>query len=155
MIQPLRTVHRKAFYLIAIVAPLTFAIGLACRTPRSAPVRVQGKALSMKLDGATVWPSGMLATRYTRERDGATIRMDILKPLRSPDPLMYFVPSFEATRANGKEPLLGADLPGDAVLLGPARDEAVFALPEIRGRLVLYSLGARKIVDQLAVEVRP
>lgn len=155
MIQPLRKVHRKVFHLIAIIVPLVFAVGLANRQPRPAAAYMKGKLTEAMLNGATIWPSAALATRCNRGPGGSTVRVDILKPLRTPDPLLYFVASSAAPPAVEAEASPLAELPANALLLGAARDEAVLPLPADQGRLILYSLGNRKIVDQLAMEVGP
>jgi hypothetical protein len=152
MIQPLRKVHRVTFYLVAAFVPLVFTAALVQRPAEPMAVRPPGKPSELRLDGATMWPSSSIATRCTQGVSGPTVRVEVLKPLEIADPLLYFVTDSETAQ---KQPSPPNDLPANAVLLGQARDEAVFPLPAQRGRLILYSLGNRKIVDQLAVEVKP
>jgi hypothetical protein len=140
MIQPLRNVHRRSFYAMAVALPLVFLAGLAERD-RQLPTQTYAAAES----NAEIWPSHLVATKFIQDAGSAKIQFHLLQPLREPDPLLYFSPGGAA----------GNDLPQDVVLLGQATDGELFSLPRTRGSLLLYSLGHRKIVDQLPIKAVP
>jgi hypothetical protein len=136
MIQPLRTLHRRTFYVMALIVPTIFIVGIRHQDQQSPHPSPRYAAL--KGDEAH-WPSGLLATRSDRQQ----ITIHVLKPLRVPDPLLYCAPSTSKLQ----------DLPDEAVLLGPVRDGGSLPASCNDGSLVLYSLGHRAIVDQLLLEV--
>jgi hypothetical protein len=138
MIRPLRTLHKRMFYVIAVVTPTIFLVGLTQRdtqfaAPSNAPLTLRG--------GAEVWPSGVLATSI----DQQTVTIHVLQPSRVPDPLLYYVQSSVQT----------AKLPANAVLLGSVHGSDRLTLPFKKGSLILYSLGHRTVVDHLAFEEKP
>jgi hypothetical protein len=142
MIQPLRSAHRRIFCAIAIVVPFVFLAGLVDREPQSATATSTTRDVAAN---AVRWSSGLIATETVKRDGDFSLIVHIVQPLHAPDPLFYC--SAEAVPAT--------HLPADAVLLGPAQDNAWFTLPCRRGHLILYSLGHQKVIDQIAFEVKP
>lgn len=138
MIQPLRTLHKRMFYVIAVVTPTIFLVGLIQRDTQFVAV---SNASSTLRRGAELWPSGLLATSI----DQRTVTVHVLQPSRVADPLLYYA----------SVPVQSAELPTNAVLLGSVHGGDRLPLPYKKGSLILYSLGHRTVVDQLAFEVKP
>lgn len=136
MIRALRTLHRRFFYVAAVITPAIFVVGLAKRDPQ---LLADASRATLK-PGFVEWRSGLLATR----RDSHTVTVEVLRPLHVPDPLLFCTTS---TKDTGR-------LPDDAVLLGAVYDGAVLGSCN-KAQFVLYSLGHRAIVDQLALEAKP
>lgn len=135
MIQPLRTLHKRMFYVIAVVTPTIFLVGL---TQRATQFVAASNAPSTLRGGAEVWPSGVLATSI----DQQAVTIHVLQLSRVPDPLLYYAPA-------SVQP---AELPANAVLLGSVHGSDRLPLPYKKGSLILYSLGHRTVVDQFAFE---
>ena len=136
MTRALRTLHRRLFYVAAVITPAIFVVGVAKRDPQ---LPVDSLRPTLKT-GFVEWRSGLLATR----RDSRSVTVEVLRPLHVPDPLLFCTTSTkDASR-----------LPDDAVLLGEVHDGAVLGSCN-KPQLVLYSLGHRAVIDQLALEAQP
>lgn len=138
MIQPLRNIHRRMFYVIAVVTPTIFLVGL---TQRDTQFVAASNAPSAITRSAEAWPSGLLATSI----DQRTVTIHVLQPSSVADPLLYYAPAS----------VQSDELPANAVLLGAVYGGGKLPLPYKKGSLILYSLGHRAVVDQLAFEVKP
>lgn len=144
MIRPLRSAHRRTFYVLAVIAPVIFVLGLVKREPR--PFNV----LSVGVTGEWAGIPDRLMTTISREDDADWLYVRLLRVQDVPDLLLYY-----SARPYSTNPAASGELPQDAVLVCPASASARFRLPAKHGTLVLYSLGHRKVVDQWPVEVKP
>jgi len=145
MIQPLRTVHRRMFIVLAAVLPVILGAGLKARphVPHAEPETLTTSQISNRLNQAT-------DTQFYSEPTNPRTVQIILKPLRGsdePDLLLYWT-----SKAGADSPELTR-----AHLLGSFRVGRSYSLPTGTEHvsLVLYSLAHREIVDTAKVEVLP
>lgn len=147
MIQPLRTVHRRAFVGLAIVLPVIVAVGLRTRRP-SAPAgeRKTGVTFAaLPKTSGRVWAKHAIRTQMYAEPSGVYITLQPEQDLNEPDLLLY---QSDTTARNNQ-------LPGDAQLLGrvvAGRPLRLAAGSDQRGQLILYSLAHHEVVDTAALE---
>jgi hypothetical protein len=138
MIRSLRRRHRLLITLLAVVVPAVFVLALAARPtmprvaelpgavppfPSPAPVAGQWDGLFEPLP---------VTLRLLEGTAGRWVELVARRPLAEPDPLLYW---------SSGGAVVGAALPGDAVLLGRLGDGPL-ALPaeaEV-GEMVIYSL---------------
>jgi hypothetical protein len=154
MIQPLRTVHRRAFVALAVVLPAILLIGLGARRPGLGPVAnptdLQGTG-NMVSESSNLWQKHSIRSKFYSKPDHPLDRYVVLLPaqeLNEPDLLLYWV-------ANSPE---GNVLPGDAQLLGAFSKGTAFLLPSNEkgaGHLVLFSPAHQTVFDTAAVEKLP
>jgi hypothetical protein len=154
MIQPLRTVHRRAFVTLALVLPAIVAAGLSARHPVSQPVaRAKQIPASARVltNSDNLWRMNALQTEIFADSTSLENRYVIMqsdRELKEPDLLLYWA---------GNQPS-GDSLPAGAKLLGAFDVGRTFALPGAAaqgGHLVLYSLAHRSVADTAAVEKLP
>jgi len=152
MIQPLRTVHRWASVLLAIVLPVIMAVGLVARHPRAhRDVLSERPRINPAIRSDKLWQKNAIQTDFYRNSSNVQEIDVVLKPtqeLNEPDLLLYW--------ATGKEE--GKDLSADARLLGTLRTDRAFALPQDAASgeyLVLYSGAHQAVVDIALVEKLP
>ena len=155
MIQPLRTVHRRAFFGLAVVLPAILWAGLAAR-PRPAPLA--------SAEASHLPPSAYLRKRSDRLWHMHPIHSEFYanpnnshevyavfhseQDLNDPDLLLYWC----------DKDSLGSTLPSLARLLGAFGLKRAFALPleaEHGGQLILYSLPNTAIIDTATLENLP
>lgn len=152
MIQPLRTIHRRAFIGLAVVLPVILLVGLGARRPRPAgrwvpDIATQGD-MTRKSDAH--WRKHAIRSGFYIDRKQAPDRYVVFEAgedLSEPDVLLYWA---------GSEPA-GGSLPPQAQLLG-ALPGTTFLLPSdarAPGYLVLYSLAHQAVIDTAAVENLP
>jgi hypothetical protein len=154
MIQPLRTVHRRAFTALALVLPLVIAAGLASlhpRLPSEAPaVRLPGSAHLVRKSG-TLWPKhGMRTEFYNDSSRPGDIEVVVgpTKDVNEPDLLLYW----------SVDPPSGDSLSAGARLVGPFIAGKPLVLPQNvdrYGYLVLFSLSHQTVFDMAKVEKLP
>ena len=154
MIQPLRTMHRRAFVALAVVLPAILFAGIGGRHP--------GKSLTERAPElpATVYlvrESNGLWTQHsidTKFYGGAGSPKDIyvvlrpMQPLNEPDLLLYW----STNTPQGKS------LPSESLLVAPYSADEAFALPlekERAGNLILFSLAHQTVFDSARVEKLP
>ena len=154
MIQPLRTVHRRAFVVLALVLPAILLVGLGARRSRpqlesdNSGVPASARLL-MKAD--TLWRKHRIQTNFHRGADNAHDFYVVLRPeqtLNEPDLLLYETTS---------EPKQNT-LPPDARLLGSFASGKIFSLhidAERPTHLVLYSGARGEVVDVARVGKLP
>ena len=154
MIQPLRTVHRRAFVALAFVLAAVLVAGLGARLPR-VPSRVQvfqlpsSAYLVRKSD--TLWQTHTIQTEFYSDSNRSGDIQVALRPsqeLKEPDLLLYW--SVEQPTRDS--------LPAAAQLLGPFAAGKVFGLPlnvDRAGYLVLFSLAHHGLFDTAKVEKLP
>jgi hypothetical protein len=154
MIQPLRTIHRRMFIVLAAVLPVILGAGLKVRhhAPLAKADTSTSKQVSNRLNQATAaWAKKTFDAKIYSEPVKPRAVQIILRPLRGlddePDLLLYWT-SQAATDSR--------DLT-DAHLLGPFRPAKSYSVPTGNKpfSLVLYSLGHHEIVDTARVEVLP
>ncbi len=154
MIQPLRTVHRRAFVVLALVLPAILLIGLGARPPRLSPsvhtTDVQGIE-NMLRESSTLWQKHSMQSRFYRKPDRPLDTYVILSPaqeLNEPDLLLYWA-------TNSPQ---GNVLPGDAQLVSAFATGKAFLLPlneKRAGYLVLFSPAHQAVFDTARVETLP
>ncbi len=143
MIQPLRTIHRRAFVALAFVLPAILFVALGARravTPVVPPAR-------LGLTGV-LWPKGTVQSSLQGDSGNIAVILHTVNAFNEPDLLLYWTPAAPA----------GNVLPAEARLLGPFAVERPFQLPRDRrvpGQLVLYSLAHQSIIDAIALENLP
>jgi hypothetical protein len=154
MIQPLRTMHRRAFVGLAFVLPVLLLAGLGARRPR-VPSSVGVPQLPVSADllrkSGTLWPKHTLRTEIYEDSNHLGNIHVVLYPaqeLSEPDLLLYW----SAARPSGES------LPGDARLLGPFIAARPYTLPlntDRAGYLILFSLPHQTVFDTAQVERVP
>ena len=154
MIQPLRTVHRRAFVALAVVLPIILAAGLGARRPRLHPgARAAEISASAHLRETAnmLWRKHAIRTTFYGDSNSPPQIYVVLKPtqeLGEPDLLLYWTDN----------QVQGETLPAQARLLGTFAPGMAFALPQNTvqtGHLVLYSLAHQVVVDTASVEKLP
>ncbi len=155
MIQPLRTVHRRAFITLALVLPTILVVGLRSRHPalgqKSFDPHLPGSAVRAQRPHVS-WPKypGIHTTVYS-DAVHPTVGYVILRPQfewNEPDTLLYWSADIPQ----------GDSLPAQAKLLGPYAGTKAFALPPEAagaGHLILYSLAHHAVVDTATLEKLP
>jgi hypothetical protein len=154
MIQPLRTVHRRAFLALALVLPAILLAGIEARHPGTSVTR---RALELPATAYLVresnglWAQHSIATSFYGRSDAAKEIYVVLRPMQAlneTDLLLYW--STNAPQGNS--------LPNESLLVAPyAADQAV-ALPLEKGQagnLILYSLAHQTVFDSARVEKLP
>jgi len=154
MIQPLRTVHRRAFVVLALVLPAILLAGIEARHPgtsltRRAPELPATAYLVRESNG--LWTQHSIATKfYGRSESPKDIYVVLrpMQPLNEPDLLLYW--STETPQGNS--------LPSESLLVAPYAADEGFALPLEKGRagnLILFSLAHQTVFDSARVEKLP
>jgi hypothetical protein len=154
MIQPLRTLHRRAFVALAFLLPAILVIGLGARRPRLA----QGlraidvpAPVSLLRESGGLWQNHAIQSNFYSRLDRPQDIYVVLQPLQElnePDLLLYWA---------GNAPL-GNSLPPDARIVGAYRKNNAFLLPlnsERAGNLILFSLAHQTVFDIARVEKLP
>lgn len=153
MIQPLRTLHRRMFILLAGVLPVILGAGLMARHHvqlAKADTPTTKQSSKHLHQGTVVWAKNTFDTEiYSGLVNPRAVQFS-LKPFRDldePDLLLYW------TSQPGTD---SPDLPG-AHLLGPFRPGELYSLPTGTRQpfLVLYSLAHHEVVDTGRIEVLP
>ena len=154
MIQPLRTVHRRAFVTLALVLPAILLAGIEARHPR--PIltgRSSGLPPTAHLlrESNGIWAQHSIATKFYGRSDRPKDIYVVLRPMQAlnePDLLLYW--STNTPRGNS--------LPSESVLVAPYSADEAFALPlekERAGNLILFSLAHHAVFDIARVEKLP
>lgn len=154
MIQPLRTVHRRAFVTLAFVLPLVVVAGLARRHPRlpSSATAVQlPMSANLVRKSSTLWSKHAIPTQFYSDPSHSGNIDVVVSPteeLNEPDLLLYW----------SVYPPLGDSLPSSARFVGPFIAAKPFVLPldvDRSGYLVLFSLPHQTVFDTAKVERLP
>jgi hypothetical protein len=149
MIQPLRTVHRRASMALALVLSTVLVVGLTARRPLihadSKTRNSEGRQSRWQSDH--LWAKHAIHSVFLRNTSDPTVVQVVLEPLddiSAPDLLVYWCPELSSKH----------DLPTHAVLLGPFENTKPLYLQEsnARGFLVLYSLAHQSVVDAASLE---
>jgi hypothetical protein len=154
MIQPLRTVHRRAFFALAVVLPAILLAGIAGRRPGTSQ-KERGPELPatayLVRESNGLWAQHSIATKFYGRSDAAKEIYVVLRPtqaLNEPDLLLYW--SINTPQGNS--------LPTESFLVAPYAADEAFALPLEKGRagnLILFSLGHQAVFDSARVEKLP
>jgi hypothetical protein len=154
MIQPLRTVHRRAFVALAFVLPAILLAGIEARHPSASPT---GRALELPATAYLVresnglWSQHSIATKFYGRSGSPQEIYVVLRPMQAlnePDLLLYW--STNAPQGNS--------LPNESLLVAPYAADEAFALPLEKGRagnLILFSLAHQSVFDSARVEKLP
>ncbi len=154
MIQPLRTVHRRAFVALAFVLTTILLVGIGARRPprrpTARPAEMPASAYLLR-KSAKLWRKQAIQSGLYSDSKNPQVTYLVFEPaqeLNDPDLLLYWA------RAEPQ----GNTLPAPARLLGAFAAGKAFALPrdaERDGHLVLYSLAHQEVVDTATVEAVP
>jgi hypothetical protein len=154
MIQPLRAIHRRAFFTLAFLLPTILVVGLASRHSRPGPrvlaAQVPVSAHRVRTSDA-LWQKHAIRTELYSDSDRAQDIYVVLQPVRElnePDLLLYWA-------ANVPQ---GNSLPGEAKLVGAFTTGKAFLLPlneKRAGHLVLFGAAHQAVFDTAAVERLP
>lgn len=151
MIQPLRTVHRATFIVLALALPILLAAAIASRKPPRVAELAQkqkaatetvgefrflfnGERVSLSLNHFTAKPGG----RYTLRSELAQTSL--------PETLLFW------TSSGAKDAI-----PFDAALIGPIVIDRPFTMAEnyaSSGSLLLYDAPHKRILAQVSLEQR-
>lgn len=153
MIQPLRTVHRHAFTVLAVLLPGVLIAGLWARhsrpnwNPTAAEREPTLRVIAVK-DG--LWEKYPIRTALVEDPQSkaVSLRLQLPADLNEPDLLLYWADQEEQ----------GPALPANARLLGAYATGKGVSLPQDAasgGRLFLYSLAHRELVDTATLEKLP
>jgi len=147
MIQPLRTIHRKAFFCLAVLLPVLLAAGVLKRHAQADTASNGGKLPngSVLTEQTVTFDGHKLAIDlYETGRDPVTIEFAASQPLVAPDVLLYWSEVSSTTA-----------LPSDAQLLGVFRPETQYAVPlggRARGYLILFSAARQTLLGSFSFE---
>ena len=154
MIRPLRTVHLRAFVVLALVLPAILSIGLGARRPRLGPTIHTTDVAdtgNMVRDSSNLWQKHSIQSKFYSKLDGSHEVYVVLQPpqeLNEPDLLLYW--TAEAPRGNV--------VPVEAQLVGAFTTGEAFLLPlnqKSAGHLVLFSPAHNSVFDTARVEKLP
>ncbi len=159
MIQPLRTVHRRAFVALALLLPAILLVGLGARHPSqrsSAPAAQLPNSAHMLRKSDTLWQKQTMRSEFYGDSNRSQVIYVVLKPerdLSEPDLLLYWA----------AKPPQGNALPEDVQFVGSYAAGKAFTLPlnvgkfnsERAGYLVLFSLAHHTVFDTARVETLP
>jgi len=154
MIQPLRTVHRRAFVTLAVVLPAILLAGIGARHPGMSPTeRAPELPATAYLVRETngLWSQHSIDTKFYDRSDRPKDIYVVLRPtqaLNEPDLLLYWSTSTPQ----------GNSLPSESLLVAPYAADEAFPLPpenERAGNLILFSLGHQAVFDSARVEKLP
>ena len=149
MIQPLRSMHRRAWLTLGLVLPTLLAVGLIVRRPLPlADLKTHhSQARGPIRQSDHLWTKHAIHSVFLSDTSDPTSVQVVLEPLddlSAPDPLVYW-----------SRELSGSDrLPTNAVLLGAFENGKPLRLREsnAKGFLILYSLAHQSIVDTASLE---
>ncbi len=150
VIQPLRSLHRNTFLVLAVSLPLLVISGLLAR--HSWPTSESNEQASLP---------GNFVSEQTVDVDGRKVAVDVYsdaanpgafrfvttEPLAAPDVLVYW-----------SEVGSSSSLPGDALLVGPFGTHTRYRPPvhnPTHGYLILYSVARQQLLAAFSVEARP
>ena len=154
MIQPLRTVHRRAFVALALVLPAILLAGIEARHPGTS---LTGRAPELPATAYLVresnglWTQHSIATKFYGRSDSPKdiyVVLRPMQPLNEPDLLLYW----STNTPQGKS------LPSESLLVAPYTADEAFTLPldkERAGNLILFSLAHQTVFDSARVEKLP
>jgi hypothetical protein len=151
MIQPLRTVHRRAFLGLALVLPAILLVGLGARHPRqrlSVPAAQLPNSAHLLRKSDTLWQKHTIQSDFYNDSNHPGDVFVVLHTTHEaiePDLLLYW----------STDPPQGDSVPAHARLLGAFIAGKVFTLPMSLGRtgyLVLFSLPHQTVFDSARVE---
>lgn len=154
MIQPLRTMHRRAFVVLALILPAILLAGIEARHPSAS---LTGRAPELPATAYLVresnglWTQHSIATKFYAKSDSPKDIYVVLRPMQTlnePDLLLYW--STDAPQ--------GDSLPSKSLLVGPYTADEAFALPVEKsraGNLILFSLAHQTVFDIARVEKLP
>jgi|SRR5271157_743155 len=154
MIQPLRTVHRRTFLVLAFILPAILLVGLRARPLHVRPAfRVSGLPAGayMVRESGGLWRKHAMQSMFYSMPDRPQDIYVALRPneeLNEPDLLLYWTTSAPQ----------GNTLPADAQLVGEYAAGRAFLLPmdeKRSGYLVLFSLAHQFVIDIGTVEKLP
>ncbi len=154
MIQPLRTVHRRAFVVLAVVLPAILLAGIEARRPGTSltersPELPATAYLVRESNG--LWSQHSIATKFYGRSDSPKdiyVVLRPMQPLNEPDLLLYW----STNTPQGKS------LPSESLLVAPYTADEAFTLPldkERAGNLILFSLAHQTVFDSARVEKLP
>ena len=154
MIQPLRTVHRRAFLVLAFVLPLVVLAGLEARRtglPSSVQLGQLPTSTGELRKSDNLWKKHAMRTEFYNDSNhpgDIQVALYPVQELNEPDLLFYW--SLDQPTAES--------LPASAQLLGSFVAGKVFTLPtdvDRAGYLVLFSLPHQTVYDSARVEKLP
>src|SRR5271165_4379697 len=123
MIQPLRTVHRRAFVVLAVVLPAILLAGIEARHPGTSltersPELPATAYLVRESNG--LWTQHAIATKFYGRSDRPKeiyVVLRPMQPLNEPDLLLYW----SINRPQGNS------LPSESILVAPYTADEAFA----------------------------
>ncbi len=154
MIQPLRTVHRRAFVTLALVLPAILLAGIEARHPGTrlrerSPELPPTAYLVRESNG--LWTQHSIATKFYGRSDSPNniyVVLRPMQPLNEPDLLLYW--STNTPQGNS--------LPSESLLVAPYSADEAFTLTlekEQAGNLILFSVARQTVFDSARVEKLP
>jgi hypothetical protein len=152
MIQPLRTIHRRAFVGLAVVLPAIFLVGLGARHPRqrlSAPAaQLPDSARSLRKSD-TLWQKQRIQSEFYSDSNHPGYIYVVFSTVVPQEPIEPDLLLYWST-----DQPQGDSVPAQAQLLGAFVAGKVFSLPlnERAGYLFLFSLPHHTIFDAARVE---
>lgn len=154
MIQPLRTMHRRAFVTLALILPAILLAGIEARYPGTS---LTGRTSQLPANAYLVresnrlWTQHSITTKFYGRSDSPKDIYVVLRPMQAlnePDLLLYW----------STNTLQGNSLPSESRLVAPFTADEAFALPldqERAGNLILFSLAHQTVFDSARVERLP
>ena len=154
MIQPLRTVHRNVFVILALAIPLILTAGLGARHSRqgaTVPAAQVPASMHLVRETSRAWLRHAMEMKYYTDSahpGSIYVVFHAAEELNEPDLLVYgsaILPS-------------GDTLPSDARFVGRFAADQPLALPansDLQGYLVLFSLPHQSVFDTAKLENLP
>ena len=154
MIHPLRTMHRRAFFALALVLPAILLAGIEARhsgtslTERS--LELPATAYLVR-ESTKLWTQHSIDTKFYGSSHSPKDIYVVLRPMQAlnePDLLLYW--STNTPQGNS--------LPSESLLVAPYIADEAFKLPlveERAGHLILFSPAHQTVFDSARVERLP
>jgi len=154
MIQPLRTVHRRAFAALALILPAILLVGIGARHPGTSLTERSPELPAtayLVRESKGLWSQHSIDTKFYGRADSPKdiyVVLRPMQPLNEPDLLLYW--STNTPQGNS--------LPNESLLVAPYSADEGFALPlekERAGNLILFSMAHQTVFDSARVEKLP
>src|SRR5271165_4576612 len=134
MIQPLRTVHRRAFAALALILPAILLVGIGARHPGTSLTERSPELPAtayLVRESKGLWSQHSIDTKFYGRADSPKDIYVVLRPMQPPN---------------------------ESLLVAPYSADEGFALPlekERAGNLILFSMAHQTVFDSARVEKLP
>lgn len=151
MIQPLRSVHRRAFFVLAGLLPAILAAGLGARRPNPVSTAGAGAAPASweEIKAAAKWRNHAMSSKFYRNPDRPQdLYVVVAAGMNEPDLLLYWSNNNPQGDTLPREARFVDEFKVGTPLLFPS--EGIHA-----GSLILFSPAHQAVIDTAKVENLP